>query len=95
MAILTLYLAIIYRGLYMSGQAQDTFSRVLSAGLIMTFFIYVFVNMGMVSGILPIVGVPLPWSLTGNIRSDTHDGVRVDDVDTYPSQNVVPLTVSR
>lgn len=60
MAILTLYLAIIYRGLYMSGQAQDTFSRVLSAGLIMTFFIYVFVNMGMVSGILPIVGVPLP-----------------------------------
>jgi len=59
-ALLVLYLLIVYRGLVMAAQAPDTFSRVLGAALVMTFFIYVFVNMGMVSGILPIVGVPLP-----------------------------------
>lgn len=58
--LLVLYMAIIYRGLYMSVLAQDTFSRLLAGAIIMTFFVYVFVNMGMVSGILPIVGVPLP-----------------------------------
>jgi rod shape determining protein RodA len=60
LAVLVLYLAIVYRGLFMAAQAQDTFSRILGAAIVMTFFIYVFVNMGMVSGILPIVGVPLP-----------------------------------
>lgn len=58
--LLTLYLCIIMRGLYISVQAQDTFSRLLSGSLIMTLFVYVFVNIGMVTGILPVVGVPLP-----------------------------------
>ena len=40
--------------------AQDTYSRLLAGGLSATFFFYVFVNIGMVSGILPVVGVPLP-----------------------------------
>jgi rod shape determining protein RodA len=58
--LLCVYLAIVFRGLYMASQARDSFSRLLSGALIVTFFIYVFVNIGMVSGILPVVGVPLP-----------------------------------
>lgn len=58
--ILTLYLMIIGRGLWIGLNAQDTFGRMVSASVTLTFFIYVFVNMGMVSGILPVVGVPLP-----------------------------------
>jgi len=45
--------------------AQDTFSRLLSGSIILTFFVYVFVNVGMVSGILPVVGVPLPMVSLG------------------------------
>ncbi|OZG71950.1 rod shape-determining protein RodA [Hahella sp. CCB-MM4] len=58
--LLTLYLLIILRGLQIAMNGQDTFSRLLAGSLTMTFFVYVFVNMGMVSGILPVVGVPLP-----------------------------------
>ncbi|WP_020409351.1 rod shape-determining protein RodA [Hahella ganghwensis] len=58
--LLLLYAMIIYRGLYIAMKGQDTFSRLLAGSLTMTFFVYVFVNMGMVSGILPVVGVPLP-----------------------------------
>lgn len=58
--LLGLYLCIIIRGLYIGVQAQDTFSRLLSGSLIMTLFVYVFVNIGMVTGILPVVGLPLP-----------------------------------
>ena len=41
-------------------QAQDTYTRLLGGSLVMTFFIYIFVNIGMVTGLLPVVGVPLP-----------------------------------
>lgn len=58
--LLTVYLLIIMRGLLIAAQAQDTFTRLLAGGLIMTFFIYVFVNIGMVTGLLPVVGLPLP-----------------------------------
>jgi rod shape determining protein RodA len=58
--LLTLYLFIILRGLYIAAQAQDTFSRLLSGALTLVFFVYLFVNAGMVSGLLPVVGVPLP-----------------------------------
>lgn len=58
--LLVLYLAIIGRGLYLALEAQDTFSRLLGSSLAFTFFVYVFVNIGMVIGILPVVGVPLP-----------------------------------
>lgn len=59
-AILALYLFVIGRGLYISFYAQDTFTRLVAGSLSLTFFLYVFVNIGMVSGILPVVGVPLP-----------------------------------
>ncbi len=60
LALLVIYLFIVSRGLAISWQAQVTYDRLLAAALAMTFFVYVFVNMGMVSGILPVVGVPLP-----------------------------------
>jgi rod shape determining protein RodA len=55
-----LYLFVIGRCLWISYHAQDLFSRLLGAGLAITFFIYILVNVGMVSGLLPVVGVPLP-----------------------------------
>lgn len=60
LSLLVLYLLIILRCLYIAATAQDSFSRLLAGALTMTFFIYVFVNVGMVSGLLPVVGVPLP-----------------------------------
>jgi len=59
-ALLALYFFIILRGLYIATQAQDTFSRLLGGALTLVFFVYLFVNIGMVSGVLPVVGVPLP-----------------------------------
>ncbi len=55
-----LYLFIIWRGLYLAMKGHDTFARLLGGSLSLTFFIYLLVNTGMVSGILPVVGVPLP-----------------------------------
>jgi rod shape determining protein RodA len=50
----------VFRGLFIASQAQDTYARLLAGSLVLTFFVYVFVNIGMVSGILPVVGLPLP-----------------------------------
>ncbi len=58
--LLVLYLFIIGRGMYIAIQAQDTYSRLLAGSLALTFFVYVFVNVGMVSGLVPVVGLPLP-----------------------------------
>ena len=58
--LLGVYTFIIGRGLYIAAQAQDTYSRLLAGSITLTFFVYVFVNIGMVSGLLPVVGVPLP-----------------------------------
>lgn len=58
--LLGLYVALAGRGLYIAYYTKDTFSRLLAGSLSMTFFFYVFVNIGMVSGMLPVVGVPLP-----------------------------------
>ncbi|WP_224745921.1 rod shape-determining protein RodA [Neiella litorisoli] len=58
--LLLLYLLIVFRGLYIAANAQTTFGSLLAGSITLTFFVYVFVNIGMVSGILPVVGVPLP-----------------------------------
>jgi len=58
--LLILYLLIIGRCLYIATQAQNTYNRLLASSLAFTFFVYVFVNIGMVIGVLPVVGVPLP-----------------------------------
>lgn len=58
--LMLLYSCIIVRGFMIALKAQDSFGRLLAGALTFTLFVYVFVNMGMVSGLLPIVGVPLP-----------------------------------
>jgi rod shape determining protein RodA len=58
--LMLLYLFVVARALYLAAQTQDTFTRLLSASLALTFFVYIFINAGMVSGLLPVVGVPLP-----------------------------------
>jgi rod shape determining protein RodA len=60
LALITLYLILIIRGFYISYRAQDTFSRLLSGSITLTFFFSVFINIGMVTGLLPVVGLPLP-----------------------------------
>jgi rod shape determining protein RodA len=60
LALLSLYVLIIGRGLWIALTAQNTFSRLLAGSITFTFFVYIFVNIGMVSGLLPVVGVPLP-----------------------------------
>ena len=59
--LLILFILLIGRGLVIASQAQNTFTRLLAGSITLTFFTYVFVNIGMVSGILPVVGVPLPF----------------------------------
>ncbi|HEX5635448.1 MAG TPA: rod shape-determining protein RodA, partial [Gammaproteobacteria bacterium] len=58
--LLSLYVFVILRGLIIASEAQDTYGRLLGGSLSLIFFVYLFVNVGMVSGILPVVGVPLP-----------------------------------
>ncbi len=55
-----LYLFIIFRGLTIAMEAQETYTRLLAGSITMIFFTYFFVNVGMVSGLLPVVGLPLP-----------------------------------
>lgn len=58
--LLTLYLLVILRGLYIAWKARDTFGQLMAGTITLSFFIYIFINIGMVSGLLPVVGVPLP-----------------------------------
>lgn len=58
--LLALYMAIVGRAMVISWQAGTTFNKLVAGSLTLTFFLYIFVNMGMVSGLLPVVGVPLP-----------------------------------
>ena len=59
--LLSIYGLIIYRSFFISFNAEDVFSKLLGASLTLIFFTYVFVNIGMVSGLLPVVGIPLPF----------------------------------
>jgi rod shape determining protein RodA len=58
--LLLLYLFVVGRSIYLATQTQDTFARLLAGSLALTFFVYVLINAGMVTGLLPVVGVPLP-----------------------------------
>ena len=59
--VILLFMFVIARSLYLSATAHDTFSRLASGSLALTFCVYVFVNTGMVTGLMPVVGVPLPF----------------------------------
>jgi rod shape determining protein RodA len=58
--LLLLYMFVTARAIFLAMQTQDTFARLLAGSLALTFFVYVFINAGMVTGLLPVVGVPLP-----------------------------------
>ena len=60
-ALIAGFLFLIFRGLMIAAEAPTLFSRLLAGAVTLSFFTYAFVNMGMVSGILPVVGVPLPF----------------------------------
>ncbi len=60
LTLLALYMFVIGRGLYIAVQAHDTYSRLLAGSISLTFMVYVFVNTAMVTGVVPVVGVPLP-----------------------------------
>ena len=57
---LALYLAVIGRCLWIAAEARDGFARLLAGSLGLAFFVYVLVNAGMISGLVPVVGVPMP-----------------------------------
>ena len=58
--LLVLYMFVTARAIFLAMQTQDTFARLLAGSIALTFFVYVFINAGMVTGLLPVVGVPLP-----------------------------------
>jgi len=58
--LLLLYLFVVARSIFLATQTQDTFARLLAGSIALTFFVYVLINAGMVTGLLPVVGVPLP-----------------------------------
>ena len=60
LTLLVLYMFVVGRGLYIAVQARDTYSRLLAGSISLTFMVYVFVNTAMVTGLVPVVGVPLP-----------------------------------
>jgi len=60
LSLLVLYIFVVSRGLYIATQAHDTYSRLLAGSVSLTFLVYVFVNTAMVTGLIPVVGVPLP-----------------------------------
>ena len=69
--LITCYLLLIWRGLAIAAWADTLFGRLMAAGVTMIFFAYAFVNMGMVSGLLPVVGVPLPFISYGGTAMTT------------------------
>ena len=60
-ALIAGFIFLIFRGLMIAGEAPTMFTRLLGGAITLSFFTYAFVNMGMVSGILPVVGIPLPF----------------------------------
>jgi rod shape determining protein RodA len=60
-----IYLLLLLRGFWIGVQAQTSFGRMMAGSITLTFFVYIFVNMGMVAGLLPVVGVPLPLVSAG------------------------------
>lgn len=69
--LILLYLVIVGRGLFIAMRGHDSFQRLLAGALSLTFFIYVFINMGMVMGLMPVVGVPLPLFSYGGTSAVT------------------------
>jgi rod shape determining protein RodA len=65
LALMGIYLLIVLRGFWITVRANSNFGRMVAGSVTLTFFVYIFVNMGMVAGLLPVVGVPLPLVSAG------------------------------
>jgi rod shape determining protein RodA len=65
LVLMSLYLLILLRGFWIGLRSPSSFGRIMAGSLTLTFFVYIFVNMGMVAGLLPVVGVPLPLVSAG------------------------------
>jgi rod shape determining protein RodA len=65
LVLMSIYLLILLRGFWIGVHAQTSFGRMMAGSLTLTLFVYIFVNMGMVAGLLPVVGVPLPLVSAG------------------------------
>ncbi|HMB39417.1 MAG TPA: rod shape-determining protein RodA [Wenzhouxiangellaceae bacterium] len=70
-ALFVLYAAIVLRAIFLASQARDPFGRMLGASLVFLFFVYLLVNAGMISGVMPVVGVPLPLVSYGGTSAAT------------------------
>lgn len=70
-ALMLLYAAIVLRAMYLAANARDAFGRMLGASLVFLFFVYLLVNAGMISGVMPVVGVPLPLISYGGTSAAT------------------------
>ncbi|AKS40619.1 rod shape-determining protein RodA [Wenzhouxiangella marina] len=70
-AVLALYAAILLRGLFLASRCRGSFGRLLAGSMVFMFFVYLAVNVGMVSGVLPVVGVPLPLVSYGGTSAAT------------------------
>jgi rod shape determining protein RodA len=70
-ALLALYTAVVLRAVHLASQARDPFGRMLGVSLVFLFFVYLLVNAGMISGIMPVVGVPLPLISYGGTSAAT------------------------
>ncbi|MCY3793285.1 MAG: FtsW/RodA/SpoVE family cell cycle protein, partial [Gammaproteobacteria bacterium] len=68
---LVLYVLIVARGLIIAAQSKDTFGRLAASSLTMVFFVYLFANIAMVVGLLPVVGLPLPLVSYGGTSAIT------------------------
>ena len=87
LVLMLLYLLLIGRGLMIAAGAPNFFTRLLAGAVTMIYFTYAFVNMGMVSGIVPVVGVPLPFmSYGGTALADAGPGRRHPDEHPAPPQ---------
>ena len=83
--LISMYLFVLVRGCYIAYVANDMFSRLLAGSIILTFFFYVFVNMAMVSGLLPVIGLPLPlMSRGGDFGRHAFYRIRSVNVDSNP-----------
>ena len=90
--LIVLYVLIIARGMMIAANASTVFSRLMAGAITLTFFTYAFVNMGMVSGILPVVGVPLPMiSYGGTALLSILVGIRHPHVDLHAQAAGVEL----
>jgi len=69
--LMSIYFLILLRGFWIGVHAQSSFGRMMAGSLTLTFFVYIFVNMGMVAGLLPVVGVPLPLVSAGGTAAVT------------------------